>query len=285
MIIYGTTCQKEFHDISQPPSGGDNQPTNTSQDSIYIERIARTKLNGSGGYDTIVLTSFFYDSQRRLIGWRDYPVSNADYLERFEFIYAGTDTLPFEGRSTHKDVASPDSTVQQYFFFYDSNARKIKDSIIKTTSNSAIIGGWVDQFYYLPGKSITVGKYQEPGVEYYYKDTATLDANNNIVSVNFYSDAGYEYLYSVTFQFDDKVHPYSKMNILNAIPKNIGGGFSHKYAERNNIIYQKIEIPSINYVEEINNSIVYNGFYMPKIIDRLASNGTTNRLFLFYRGF
>ncbi|MFZ1527745.1 MAG: hypothetical protein WAT19_03280 [Ferruginibacter sp.] len=284
MII---SCQKELHGDLYPPPPVDttgNQPTNTSRDSIYINSIARTKLNGSQ-YDTMVKTFFTYDAQRRLKGWRDFPVTNADYLESMEFTYNGTDTLPYQARYTHKDVASPDSVIEMHYFFFDAAARKTKDSVIKINSASADNGGWVDRYYYPPGKSVTIGRWEDINGVYNYADTAILDANNNIVSAKFFSGSNYEYILQCTYQYDNKFHPFSRTNIYKAIPKNIGGGFPQKYNAFNNITYQKLNYFNINYVDEISNTITYNRFDLPAIIDRVANHGNPYRLFLTYRSF
>ncbi len=279
------SCQKELHGGLYPAGPVDttgNLPTNTSIDSIYINSIARTRLNGSQ-YDTIVKTLFTYDEQRRLKGWRDFPVTNADYLESMEFSYNGTDTLPYQAKYTHKNASASDSVIETHHFFFDAAARKTKDSVIKTTSSSPDTGGWVDRYYYLPGKSVTIGRWEDRNGVYDYADTATLDANNNIVSAKFFSGSNYEYILQCTYQYDNKSHPFSRTNIYKAIPKNIGGGFPHKYHAFNNITYQKLDYFNINYVDEISNTITYNRFNLPILIDRASNQGSSFRLFLTYR--
>ncbi len=258
------SCQKEisFEGEIQPGSdtAGNNLPTNTSRDTIYINRIVRTLLR-SGSYDTVMVTLFTYDNQRRLKSWRDYPTTNLGYPESMEFSYNGTDTLPNISKYTIKATGSADSVIQYYHFFYDNTARKIKDSVLKVSTTAPINSGWVDQFYYFANKSVTVGKYQDPASVYLYKDTSTLDAQNNIVDTKFYSGANYDYLYHATFNFDNKNHIYSKCNIRKAIPKNTGGGFSHKYSGANNISFQKIDYFSS--ADQITNTITYNQYNFP----------------------
>lgn len=283
--LFTMSCEKEF---SFENGGGvidstGNQHTNTSKDSIYIHSIKRLKLNGSV-YDTVLVTHITYDEQRRFKSWEGVPGTNPDFIEAFEFYYIGTDTLPYKGRFTHVDAGLTDTVVQLYYFFYDQ-ARKRKDSVVKTVNGIPGIAGWVDNFYYPPGKSVTIGTWTDAGGTYEYADTCVLDANNNIISAKFYDGTGRQtHNWSGTYQYDNNKHPYSVTNISKAIPKTLGGGFPNKYSSFNNISYQKLDFFRINYIQETRNTYVYNRFGLPILIDKVV-NGEKSRFILTYRSF
>ncbi len=143
----------------------------------------------SGTGDTTVVT-FHYDNAKRLIKIAD----TTNYSTPFEYIgsttyyYNGNDTFPY--KSYHITTGSFIDTTTK-FFYYDASGRKIKDSIILIFSDGANyqIYHTVNSFQYAVGKiygysvDSLVYTIVGPGTYRHVKtDTATLDANNYIVS-------------------------------------------------------------------------------------------------------
>ncbi|MFT3981596.1 MAG: hypothetical protein QM687_14070 [Ferruginibacter sp.] len=279
LLLANSSCQKEFSIESGNTPGG-TVLANNSADTIYIERIVRTKYNGTN-YDTVMITQFTYDSLRRMKGWRDYPVlAGYGYPESMEYGYKGTDTLPSTARYTTKATGSADSVIQDYYFYYDDLTRKIKDSVHKINTVAPQHSGWVDHFYYLPGKSVTVGRYEDPNTVYLYRDTSVLDAGNNLVEAKFYSGPSQDYTMHCNFQFDNGNHIFSKCNVRNAVPKSIVGTLAHKYSGSNNILYQKIDYFT-TYIE-VSNTITYNRYNFPATIEGMYNNEQL-KMFFYYR--
>lgn len=280
-----SSCEKEYSIENGGILTTDSSiHSNTLKDSVFIDFIIRTQLI-NGNFDTLAITQFSYDNQNRLKGWKDYPRRNEGIVESMTFEYRGTDTLPYYARYQKRDITSPDSLIQHYYFFYNALGKKTVDSVIKVETNGPADAGFVDKFYYSPGKVVKIGQYKEPGRVYNYRDTGLINGVGDFVEHRFYDDdpvSGLTQTMHNYFSYDNRNHIFSHCNIRNAVPQSDGGGAFYKYAATNNIIRQDINLPAINWTEITENEITYNKFDFP-LVAHTKVKSSEFKLYFFYR--
>lgn len=284
ILMVMNSCGKEYSFEAGEKIPGSTKPTNTLKDSVYIDYIVTTRLK-NGTYDTTLKTEFTYDDQNRMKGWYDHPIIAEGNIQSMEFSYIANDTLPYYAYSINKDAGSLDSTILQYYFFYDGFGRKIVDSVVMKQTNGPENAGFVDRFYYPPGIVVKVGQYREPGVIYNYRDTGIVNSMGDFIEHRFY-DYGLDNRLRLTmhnsFRYDDKNHIFSHINIRNAIPINEGGGDFYKYASWHNIIQQNLDFPVAQWVQQTDNEFTYNKFDLPLIAHK-KNNSSDLRCYFHYR--
>lgn len=284
ILMVANSCGKEYSFEAGEKIPGSNNPTNTLKDSVYIDHIVTTRLK-NGTYDTTLKTQFTYDDQNRMKGWYDHPIIAEGNIETMEFSYMANDTLPYYAYSTRKDAGSVDSTILQYYFFYDELGRKTVDSVLTKQTNGPENAGYVDRFYYAPGIVVKVGQYREPGTIYDYRDTGVVNNEGDFTEHRFY-DYGPDKKLRLTmhnrFSYDNKNHIYSHINIRNTIPMNEGGGDFYKYAARHNIVQQDLDFPVAQWSQNTDNEFTYNKFDLPLIAHK-RNNSSDLKCYFYYR--
>jgi hypothetical protein len=206
-VFYLSSCQKELsYEIGTTQNFIDS--TNLI-DSNYLDKIFIRDSSGNT-IDSSVLI-FNYDAQKRLKNVISKGNLTApDSTVFVNFFYNGTDTLPYR---TTDGLATFD-----YYFYYDSNGKRIKDSTVEfgTTGNGSDFIK-VDYYTYAGSavyvKSYTNG-YIAGSVTYSGNDTLSLDSRGNITSAKVYRlnifSGGLDTSVINSSIFDNKLSPFTK---------------------------------------------------------------------------
>ncbi|MEO8768607.1 MAG: hypothetical protein ABI402_00925 [Ferruginibacter sp.] len=210
-LIIFASCQKEIN--SDVTSNNYISPP-AINDSNYLDKIFDLYDNGSG-IDTQNISVCRYDNLRRLTSISD-SIFDSDEIN-FTYYYNGTDTLPY--KSMYTDVSSTNADTEIVYHYFDANQQKIKDSIINISNDGSSVNVQVINYSYSPGKMY--GEIATTGIlpssaPVYSRDTATLDANNNIISSLDYILSGSDYILNRTsnFTYDNHSNPFSKLNMF-----------------------------------------------------------------------
>lgn len=227
------TCQKEISadDIFNPPL------QNTVGDSVFLDKIYNLNISG-GGADTSIIRTYYYDNLKRVTAIEDSSLDVGDPLKPFfslKYFYSGTDTLPF--KSLFLDYEKSVSLNNPFltdtvitFFRYDAVGRNQSDSASSfmhdgfgTSSDPFVSNRYkiIQNYQYAYGKIfrkvLTTNVF---GVYYGYvplgeqRDTATVDANGNILTMKRYSvNSGVSVLeFNSQYTYDNKVNPYCRLS-------------------------------------------------------------------------
>ena len=209
--MFMTACQKEVN-------VDDNFVPTPTTDSNYLDKIYDIYDDGSG-VDTQNISVCRYDNLKRLTAIND-SVYNSDKIT-FTYYYNSTDTLPYKSMYTDEFTAGSDTEI--VYHYYNTNQQKIKDSIIKSYYSNGLgsqaVSVQVVNYSYAPGKMF--GELVKTGINsasapVYSRDTAILDANNNIISSVDYTLSGSTYVLNRTsgFTYDNHPNPFSRLNIF-----------------------------------------------------------------------
>ncbi len=251
-------------------------------DSIYLHKIY-TLYDSGTGLDTLYIITYSYDNLHRLSGGAAVVNNGAGYVPygSLEVYYNGNDTLPVQMISYSGSTTYTDTVIS--FHTYDAAGNKIKDSIIKSSLHQAVysLKNTAVNYSYAPGKiygySIENDLFPVPA-QLIIKDTASLDANNNIIDDIRYNVTGTTEDLSLisNFTFDDHPGPYMKVNALRTL---------RQFPEASNILNISFNNPvTENYnkllptPENINSTITYqyNANDFPYVADMIY-NGTLYR--------
>lgn len=197
LCILITSCQKQFENIDNNNLSGTNVA-----DSFYI---SKTELYDSTGNTITKIrnTHYNYDALRRLsvISDTTFPAPGSGLnSSSFRVIYSGNDTLATGA------IAIYFSDTTRYFYFYDSQNRRIKDSIVDNNFLE------VHNISYL-GQEIKIRKRFVN--QYSQSDdttTVTLDSRGNFQKVvTHYYNNPFITLDSTFISYDNMQNPFHKM--------------------------------------------------------------------------
>ena len=168
----------------------------TTPDGNYIDKIYSLVDNGTG-IDTLIALSVNYDNLKRVT----LMTNGTD--ENWTYFYNGNDMSPY--KAVIQSYGGGPDTV---YFTYNSAGLKIKDSVLQGPNPASI--STVTEYSYETGKIIS---YAVNNISNFSKDTATTDANGNILSNwlhRYYTPPVTEY-YTVhsVFTYDNHPHPFS----------------------------------------------------------------------------
>ncbi|MEO8771151.1 MAG: hypothetical protein ABI402_13730 [Ferruginibacter sp.] len=224
VVMLIASCKKNNVDDSQ------NNNNNSAPSNIYISKITTTDTISSN--PTILSEEFFsYDNQKRLTTIVSYH--NGDTVHNF-YAYNASDTLPYTLTRTEANVVNTginrDTLVT--YFFYDSQARRLKDSVVSSGVDPVLYGSTVINSYFL---GVSVERYSYSGntmygelwdttlVTYPYnpplpsdilRDTANLDADGDIISLNRFNAASFVaptiFFYTDQYTYDNHHSPFAR---------------------------------------------------------------------------
>lgn len=202
IALYLSACQKEYS-----PSGIDPNPTPTplptpSVDSNYLDKLYSLYDDGSG-LDTQIISTLHYDANKRVVSIIDSITKPLTPWMSYNYYYNGADTIPYKSIFINSEnQADPDSVT--HYFFYNTQGQKIKDSVKSVYSGTSYFK--VQNISYAPGKIY--------GITDASRDTASLDANGNILLNKHYILSGSTYKLDVTsiYTYDSHPHPFAKLS-------------------------------------------------------------------------
>lgn len=205
LIFTLISCKKETNSTETPN-------TTTPADSSYLSVIYDIFQNGAI-VDTVASMTYFYDANKRVSKLKD-SVWNPtiDYkTETTIYFYHGTDTLPYRSTQTTVWVAARPDEIINSFYFYNAAGLRVKDSVIAPSYH------YVALQQYQPDKIISSrvdSFFSPPAYNFFYKenrkDTATLDANGNVISN--ISRHGTTEIYRSTVTYDNHPTPSAKLS-------------------------------------------------------------------------
>ena len=252
-----TACQKDI--IPETPP----MPTATlSADSNYLSKSILIDISGSS-IDSFI-TSYNYDNLKRVSNVVDITKSNTatnSEKDSIIYFYNGSDTTPIKKYDYYEyfgNYSAKDTSMS--FFNYNSLNQLIKDSTIefkKTPSNYTILKR-VSNYTYVLNKiyGVTVSTILYSTINsfqpYIQRDTATLDANKNIINsrqqtiVGTTSPTIENKIY--TFTYDNKPSPYLNQNINYIFPNIPEGSTDYIYdqigSKNNRLTSNEVSITS-----------------------------------------
>lgn len=214
LIAVFTRCTK--NDSTTPPT---NIFSVTPDANYLLDTVSFLGQTGTGhGY------SFVYDNLNRVktIKYLQFFSFQALYVDgTLDFSYTGAENNPLS-----MEMIAAYSSVQfhhKVFFFYNADHSKQRDSIIDMTDPTQRS---VRKYYYNPAlNGMSVHHYKNGSPLYRFIDTAVF-SNNNCTTLG---SGKYRYelnssvpigdgsVYNEFIATDDKVNPYSKLNIFPAL--------------------------------------------------------------------
>jgi hypothetical protein len=257
-------CQKEVsQDTTSPTSPTDNDSTVLSK---YIELDT---LNGR--IDTINVSTFEYDNLKRVtkVTTINYfnNIPNLTYNpDKLVYYYNGVDTLPYKTLYVYFDKNLRDSTIN--FFTRNASQVVVRDSSIDFFEERAVFDTTaITSNYTIYADSVIENQHYHnpptlPGNQNKFKHQL-IRTNNRItqqITSSFYTT--YEESFNATFQFDDKLNPFRKLDINYPIALNADTEF-YNISEKNNLVKSTITSNVLQSFSEIRNYI-YNNLNYPK---------------------
>jgi hypothetical protein len=191
--------------------------------------LVRVVQNDTNGITRMQTNSFYqYDNLKRLVSINvdhnnTIPTLISPYVEYTSVQYSGSNQLPVSSSTSHRQITNGvmnivyDST--RYFYFYNSQNRKIADSVIKgsfnsTSSNFTVKSTYVAKYTYTGGIIYGVSNETSIAGNDVKYDTAFLDVSGNIVWINSaeYKNAGFYSKSSGSYYvtYDKFVNPYHR---------------------------------------------------------------------------
>ncbi|HYF29872.1 MAG TPA: hypothetical protein VD993_02025 [Chitinophagaceae bacterium] len=160
------------------------------------------------------IDSFVYDAQNRVTRFHQtfYDSSNGPnpppYLYYYDFYYHGADTLPYKVTDTSHGAG------MIWLIEYDAQKRKTVDSIIFQGSGEKQVSYYTyssnrvtaNTSFYSPGQPVVI-----------LKDTFDYEAGNCTKYTGYVAQGAAVFRWQYTITYDNRINPYSKMNIFNAI--------------------------------------------------------------------
>lgn len=287
-----TSCQKEISDtvgniVPVPPP---------VSDSNYLSAMYIIVSDGSVT-DTTEVFKYFYDNAKRVTSVTDSEFVSHALTGTFnrQYFYNGADTLPFKMININQEfdpqlnIDIIDTTTT--FFYYDATGKLIKDSTIQLTTNTVPqqyeIRNSIWNYQY-SGNNLfgyrldTISTFSSSGTNhsgYIERDTATLDANGNLVSnrrVDYNSITGAViYTINSTVTYDDKPSPYARLsNFKTYALFPFGETFFNEMPQKNNRLHIiEVNSNSGTYDEDLTGKYSYRSNGFPSQI--LIPDGTT----------
>ena len=296
-IFYLFSCQKASNN-NRPVT-----PVNPA-DSSYISALYYVVPDANGNFtDKLRVFKYYYDNSKRVTEIVDssFPVQgHSEYYERMYLRYSGADSLPYLSQLYAVDNGRGlmDTVIQYYF--YDTNGRKIKDSSNNFSLYST--GQYyqsreVDEYLYQPGKIFASG--YSTSVNYsssdstFTKDTALLDANNNVISsMRYYRDGSYDTFkvgLITSINYDSHYSPFLKLTSSKAFF--VVPGLENLYMEMfegnncteiNQTLQDASSVITFQYHEKYNFTYKPNGYPAEMIdTDVLHSSGDGKYIFIY----
>jgi hypothetical protein len=222
-----TACKKDT--ITEPAP----TPTATlSADSNYLSKLVIVDKQGAV-IDTGFIRTYNYDNLKRVTTVIEYSkyLGIVQSYDSISYSYNSTDNLPFRIFEYFTEIGQTKDTATS-FLTYNNSSQIIRDSSISSSksisSNFYRIRTNISTFSYAPariyGQVISSILFDNSNSEtpYNQKDTATLDANNNITScrqrtIIGTSSPSIETRIS-TFTYDNKPSPYLNQNVNTIFP-------------------------------------------------------------------
>ena len=262
------SCNKESDNRNVLP-----QPT--SSDSIYLDKLYIT--TGSITIDTIETVTLNYDAQKRVTSMiSSFPATSLITKRSYAYSYNGSDTLPYKTTFYLVDDSGKDTAIT--FHYYDATSRNLKDSSL--TSRFSLISGQYSirnvttDFTYDIGKkyAYSINEYPlSPTNNYIRKDTATVDANDNIILTNGYfpdfPGPGFVQQTNSVIAYDNKINPFSLLSNFKAHQQFPSGEtLFFEYFSNNNITSQT-ETQWGSSPLTITNTYTYKTNGLPSVLD------------------
>jgi hypothetical protein len=282
------SCQKEVDRVvTNPPV----DPPSVTGDSIYLDKIFGLYDDGSG-IDTQEVYNVNYDSRKRVTDIHD-SLRNHPGIEPvydFYFSYNGTDTLP--SRSIFidaEDLATNSTFIDTVYHFYDASGRKIRDSVINTSSYSGTSNRYLSVVHYSYGNNIMYGETNSNdfnGDISLQRDTAILDAQGNILSSKKYAfdnaTSTFSLASSSVFTYDTHPHPFSKLSCFRYFYNfPIGETLFTEYAGFNNTLSQHESVAGNTY--DFTSVYTYKTNGLPATVQSTYPGGIDDKMIFKYR--
>lgn len=193
-------------------------------DSNYLHKIYYLIKNAGGTYDTAVISTVNYDNQKRVVSVLEQQQLNGYGINDHYYYYNGNDSLPFKSRHAQTDlvIGENDTVIIQHT--YNTLGQKIKDSANIVYHNPQIIppvppshGIIVSRYSYgagrIYGESVHFDSANLPTE--YYRDTAVLNAANNVTSYTTYYNfqGSYFPVKTYAYEYDNKLNPFAKSGL------------------------------------------------------------------------
>lgn len=211
---------------------------------------------GIGRMDTMEIVTVLYDAQKRVTKLEN--LYEGLRFEEHRYFYNGSEQHP--SKTVHVIYeADPYSDSIVTFHSYDGNNRKTKDSVeIHTQFSSNTV---VTNYSYAPG-------YMYGNTTGNILDTATLDANGNIIHNKKYNYSGTPGLsFESTFTYDNKPHPFARMSNFqshNRFP--LGETFYWDKFSANNFLTQ-VESTQTHVLHEVQYNYIYRSDGLPTTVN------------------
>ncbi|MEO8770996.1 MAG: hypothetical protein ABI402_12940 [Ferruginibacter sp.] len=295
-LIILASCRKENTASNSNPDPVDSTNNNIDTTSgTYIDKVFYIDST-SAIQDTTSTTTFLYDNSRRVV-WSYDSLKNGNIYEFYisvRYEYAGADTVPFKiNEIVYESSTLIDSIVR--YLSYDNTGHIKKDSMIQSSWNSGVNQNTqyiIKNYDYLPGKIYGLQRSQQifptTGAVAIINDTATLDANGNIITniKNSYGNTR-----SVTsLSYDNKPNPLRNLSMVET-----GDIFPDGYASvyvlgrfKNNIIHVSDVRTGVSAgFDDLPIQITYgnNGYPATYVAAHLSTAGSYEKIAFHYRHF
>lgn len=233
-------CQKEMSIENGNGNGTTTPPINTpttGPDSNYLSRFFYIYADPSG-IDTTDNWIYSYDNLKRVTSLVDSTPDLAPiYLqEAYRYSYNGTDTVPY--KTTHYYYSLVEKDTIEIWHYFDAGGKKGRDSFITRSLNTSLsvptysVNTDVSRYIY-NGNTIFGIKYSPTTV--LATDTATLDANGNLVSNT--KLRGSQKIIS-TATFDNHPSPFTHLsNFKTFMIFPSGETFLEEFPQQNNLLH------------------------------------------------
>lgn len=242
-VICFVSCQK-----------GGNESNDGIADNIYIDKIIQLDTSYSPGLDTIQITEFSYDGQKRLVQAKItafvHGTHNVDHISINERLYIGSSNFPY--KSVNRGLY-PNNNSDTTFHFYNSQDQIVKDSTVIYVNNNGHTKIVYKLSTYASGSYMAVAKrYDFPTGSFVHMDSfrcqRTMNPDNLVSMFDsvYYTGNPFVDRFQTTNTYDTRKNPFSKlsMNYL-FYPFDydigiIGSGGGIEYLSTNNFLTQNI---------------------------------------------
>lgn len=233
-VISLISCQKDYI-----PDGVtiDSLPPASGNDSTYLSRFHLVDTDPTY-YDSFS-TILDYDANKRVTNYVDSQYSGTQSsnamltnIDKSTFTYSGNATQPSQMVNIYADVPQTGLDTTTTYYYYNSAGDKVKDSTIEVQHSSGsytlirVVNTYTrsgTKIYGLQNSTESDGiSITNSSIE---KDTATLDANGNVLSNRklVTSTIG-NYTINSTLTYDNKINPFARLGINKIFPVFPNGG-------------------------------------------------------------
>ncbi len=209
IILTLQSCYKsKVVDLTPQP----NTLTNTVADSIYLSKVETVIYDNATNALTDSSTYFFtYDNLKRVTkyGGIDYNVSPLpNYVY---FFYNGSNVNPY------KDSINAVTDIYIHYYNYNAANKLTYDSFISKDLSGVNMQTLIYKYSYSGNK--IYNQTSTSSASYNTLDTATLDANGNIIDqlrwVGYLPPVSPAKVYVMNYNYDTKKNPYLNVNVRN----------------------------------------------------------------------